>query len=188
MAIKTKAQLKQYFETGKRPTQSQFSDLIDSLVLLSEMPEVPLKTYKVFSALLRIDDVSVDYHNPDYLVRYKLLEPNTIGDLNIYLTRGKIRIESDLSMLGLLPFERRFLTLGNLRADYNFDSIIESDDINDVYIDLIFNMKLDYGDGTSVPVPASGPPLFYNLPIEIRIYNEIINTIEPPIDSLPIDL
>lgn len=30
----TKAQLKQYFETGKIPTQAQFGELIDSLINL----------------------------------------------------------------------------------------------------------------------------------------------------------
>ncbi len=32
MAVKTKAVLKTYFETGDKPTQSQFEDLIDTMV------------------------------------------------------------------------------------------------------------------------------------------------------------
>jgi hypothetical protein len=36
MAIKTKAQLKTYFETGDYPTQAQFADLIDSLLQVND--------------------------------------------------------------------------------------------------------------------------------------------------------
>lgn len=36
MAIKTKAELKAYFETGDVPTQSQFEDLIDSLLSINQ--------------------------------------------------------------------------------------------------------------------------------------------------------
>lgn len=32
MAVKTKAVLKTYFETGDKPTQGQFEDLIDTMI------------------------------------------------------------------------------------------------------------------------------------------------------------
>lgn len=35
MAVKTAAELKAYFETGDKPTQSQFEDLIDTIFSLS---------------------------------------------------------------------------------------------------------------------------------------------------------
>lgn len=35
MAVKTAAQLKVFFETGKKPTQEQFGDLIDTLFATS---------------------------------------------------------------------------------------------------------------------------------------------------------
>lgn len=45
MAIKTATELKAYFETGDKPTQSQFEDLIDTL--FSAVPD-----YKVYRALI----------------------------------------------------------------------------------------------------------------------------------------
>lgn len=35
----TKSQLKQYFETGKIPTQAQFGDLIDSIFNIIDSPD-----------------------------------------------------------------------------------------------------------------------------------------------------
>lgn len=168
MAIKDRAQLKAYFESGKIPTQVVFADLIDSLALTTE---IPVKTYRVFSALLRMDnDTFVIGEDPRYVVRYTLLEPNTIGDLEFSLTlNNRIRIENNMTAAGLLPFERRFLTVGMLRTDFNFDSVFESDEQNNHFIELIFNIK---SDGISMPDPLS-TPLFYNLPIEIRVYDEL---------------
>lgn len=37
MAVKTKAQLKSYFETGDKPTQSEFEDLIDTMLIQTQM-------------------------------------------------------------------------------------------------------------------------------------------------------
>ena len=37
MGVKTKAELKSYFETGDTPTQENFEDLIDSLTTVSQI-------------------------------------------------------------------------------------------------------------------------------------------------------
>lgn len=38
MAVQTKVTLKTYFQTGDKPTQGQFGDLIDSLLHVNEIP------------------------------------------------------------------------------------------------------------------------------------------------------
>lgn len=173
MAIKTRTELKAYFQGGKRPTESQFANLIDSLALRSEISSEPSKPYKVFSAMLRIDNDSIQLGGrPIYVVRYTLLEPNTIGDLEFSLTRDdKIKIENNVTFEGILPFARRVITFGTLRTDFNFDHIFESDDQSDQFIDLIFSIKSD-----GMPLPETMTPLFNNLPIEIRVYDEFTDS------------
>jgi len=168
MAIKNRTELKEYFQGGKRPTEAQFADLIDSLALKSEVvSSESLKPYKVFSALLRIENESLDL-KPKYVLKYSLLEENTIGELNIYLGRRYELIIQDQSGEGKLIFKRRFITIGALKEDFNINSVIETADNSNDYINLVCTIKDD-----GISLPESDVPLFYNLPIEIRIYDEM---------------
>jgi len=161
MAIKTRTELKAYFQRGKRPSESQFFDLIESLALKSEVSADLVKSYRVFSALLTIENVSSNINKPRYELRYKLLEPNTIGELNLYLSNNMVTIECAPGE-GLLITDRRFVTMGLNRMDFNFNSVVESDDYMDDSVFLFFDLKM-----------GETQLLFNNLPIEIRIYNRI---------------
>lgn len=54
MAVRTKAQLKSYFETGDKPTQSEFEDLIDTLLVQEQLGDedvIPTITNSEIDAL-----------------------------------------------------------------------------------------------------------------------------------------
>lgn len=148
MAIKTKAQLKEYFKTGKRPKQSDFEDLIDSLVTITEIPERP---YKVFCGLL-----STGINNSLETI---VLE-NTIGNLDIRFESNTVIYIEDLSGKELLTYDKRVVFLGPIRYDYNFSSILEYDESTPSVVSLIITLK-----------PTATEPSFHLLPIEIRVYN-----------------
>ena len=168
MEINNRDDLKEYFRANKRPTEAQFGDLIDSIALKSEIPQVETKPYKVFSALLRIEDESWEVGNPSYVLKYGILE-DTIGDINVYLSRHYELVIADQSGEGKLNFERRFITIGALRDDFNFDAVIETADNSNDFLKLNCRIKSD-----GISLPEIDVPLFYNLPIEIRVYDEVI--------------
>ncbi|WP_188624759.1 hypothetical protein, partial [Epilithonimonas arachidiradicis] len=162
MEINDRNQLKEYFKTNKRPTESNFGDLIDSVALKSEAAPIENKPYKVFSAMLSVENNSLDPFNPNYIITHTLLEENTIGELNFEFGRGNEIIISDLSGENRLTFERRLIILGTIREDFNFSSITESARISDDSIRLKFTIK---EDDVTLPDPTARPE-FYNLPIE----------------------
>ncbi len=178
MEIKNRNELKEYFKAYTRPTEAQFANLIDSLALKSELISESSKPYKVFSALLRIENVSLN--KPKYVLNYSLLEENTIGELNIYLGKNYELIFEDESGEGKLNFERRFITVGALRDDFNFDTVIEIADNSNDYLKLSCTIKDD-----GISLPEAKVPLFYNLPIEIKIYEEMKIELPFPDGSLP---
>ncbi|PZU82317.1 MAG: hypothetical protein DI529_14650 [Chryseobacterium sp.] len=167
MEINDRNQLKGYFQANKRPKESDFGDLIDSLALKLEIPQIEPKPYKVFSAMLSVENHSLDPLNPTYVINHTLLEANTIGELNIDFGRGNEIMIEDLSGESRLTFERRFITFGLIRDDFNFSDITESERVSDDSIRLKFTMK---GDGISLP-DSTAMPEFYNLAIEIRVYD-----------------
>ncbi|RKE79645.1 hypothetical protein [Epilithonimonas arachidiradicis] len=174
MEINDRNQLKEYFKTNKRPTESNFGDLIDSVALKSEAAPIENKPYKVFSAMLSVENNSLDPFNPNYIITHTLLEENTIGELNFEFGRGNEIIISDLSGENRLTFERRLIILGTIREDFNFSSITESARISDDSIRLKFTIK---EDDVTLPDPTARPE-FYNLPIEIKVFDEFPFLIE----------
>jgi hypothetical protein len=73
--IKTLAELKAYFETGDKPTQTEFENLIDSTY----------RGYKVYTAIVTISD------NTNVVTVLQ----NTIGDINWTFGPGVISITSN---------------------------------------------------------------------------------------------
>ncbi len=83
MAKKTIAALKEYFKAGKRPTESQFGDLIDSYVHVDESSEY--STIVEFPANFQVGDY----------VEFLNFAPSSVGaggfyEISLAYTRGNI--------------------------------------------------------------------------------------------------
>ena len=184
MSVKNRTQLKEYFETGKRPTQSQFSDLIDSMTLVTESSP---KLYKSASVLLSCDDSGINY---------TLLE-NTLGNVSFSVLLNTIRITSEENIFDL---EKTFVIIGALNEECDFDKVTLSLSGSTSNKLVLYCESIEYttidetGDGmdtadpdggthTANPIgggviinPATGMNAqttaisFSKLPIEIRIY------------------
>lgn len=58
MSTQTKTILKSYFETGDKPTQSQFADLIDSMALVTDLPNgIPVNEPIPVDASITVSDI-----------------------------------------------------------------------------------------------------------------------------------
>ncbi|EJL75363.1 hypothetical protein [Chryseobacterium populi] len=90
MAKKTITELKDYFEAGKRPTESQFDDLIDSYVHLDDNEFVNLKSSEYETKL----EFPADYQIGDYVefLGFGSIAANASGfyEISIAYTRGNI--------------------------------------------------------------------------------------------------
>lgn len=172
MAIKNRTQLKQYFETGKRPTQSQFADLIDSMALVPELPIISARPYKVFSGLL-----SCDGSNPMVAPIITLTElENEIGEISgISIRSNQISISFDDFQF---DFEKTVINIGALNETCGFDKVIfllnKSSESQLVFECISIKPDRTTPDDTIPEIPGSldlSAISFEILPIEIRIYN-----------------
>lgn len=73
MAIRTRTQLKSYFETGDRPTEEQFSDFIDSVLLPNDTDDIDelkniLKGETIYPLLAEFTEESLTYDTDEYLM------------------------------------------------------------------------------------------------------------------------
>lgn len=171
MAIKTKAQLKQYFETGKRPTQSQFGDLIDSTVHSSDITK---PSFKVLSLLIsQYEDLG------GFLTFDHVILENTIGRFRLTVQNERITFSFSEVELNL---NQIFVTSGLLNSSCQFDKVVLSlDDSSgkELVLDCIIAQspsKDEIGEilDPSIPgFPLPSPYAFNFLPLEIKIYNSI---------------
>lgn len=169
MAIKNRTQLKQYFQTGKRPTQPQFADLIDSFALVTEIPEI---SYSKASILLSCNGLG----GGRPIIEVTELE-NTIGSMRISVRDSQISITSGDFQFDL---NKTFISIGALNDTCDFDKVVFSLRVSSEN-ELIFNcvtIETDIraeepefphfpGGGIAVTEAIS----FELLPIEIRVYN-----------------
>lgn len=169
MAKKNRTELKAYFETGKRPTQSDFGNLIDSLVLIEETPK---KNYKLFTCLF---SSLIGRGNIPYTTTTVLENSLEEEELNISIVANRISIESGRNAFNL---DRIFVLVGLLNEECGFDivrlSLEESTDRELIMYceSIIRDEPIDPNDPVINPpqIPLF-PITFSNLPIEIRVYN-----------------
>lgn len=136
MAQRSKSVLKTYFETGKRPTQSQFEDLIDSLA--AERP------FKVYVALL--NQISTNHPTANVLENntgedffwsrensgvYKVLLPSNISPNNIFISlNNQFRSNSNLGA------STRIESLPN--GNYLYIRVVSDDELLNTSIEIRF--------------------------------------------------
>lgn len=168
MPIKNRNQLKQYFETGKRPTQSQFGDLIDSCALVNEIPK--LSNTKT-SILLSCDGSA----GGRPVIEITQLE-NNLGSMSISVRGSQISITFGDFQFNL---NKIFISIGALNDTCAFDKVVfslrESTENT-----LLFNcMTIETDTRAEEPEipPFPGEVIlepeaisFELLPIEIRVY------------------
>lgn len=186
-------QLKKYFETGKRPTQSNFAKLIDSLALVSEIPQKEEKPYLGVSLLLNCNGLGPN--KP--IITHTLLE-NTLTNLNFHIIDNCISITSSDTFFEF-NLERIFINIGALNDTCGFDKVIFS--LNEststalvLYCESIETNTKDPGDLEGGPIIIIDPGMelpnaaisFQQLPIEIRVYNEIIEEELPILSNPPV--
>lgn len=178
--------LKSYFQTGKRPTQSNFANLIDSLALVSEIPQKEEKPYLGVSLLLNCNGLGPNMP----IITHTLLE-NTLTNLHFNILDNCISISSSDTIFEF-NLKRIFINIGALNDTCGFDKVIFS--LNEststalvLYCESIETNTKDPGDLEGGPIiidPGMELPnaaiSFQQLPIEIRVYNEIVE------DGLPI--
>lgn len=190
MEINNRPQLKQYFESGKRPTQSNFGDLIDSIVLKSEIPPIETKSYKLVSFLLRCNGRRPGKPK----IGFSILE-NSLTDLSIGIELNRISIRStDINYE--FNLDKIFINIGTLNDTCGFDKVTFS--LNEsTSTELVLYCEIT-NTSSEEPVPPGipgssilGDPIiidpgaelpetisFQQLAIEIRIYDELLNLIE----------
>ena len=184
--------LKSYFQTGKRPTQSNFANLIDSLALVSEIPQREEKPYLSISLLLNCDGSGLG--RP--IITHTLLE-NTLTNLQFHIQDNRISITSTDTIYEF-NLDRIFINIGILNDTCGFDKVVFS--LNEststelvLYCEAIETNTKDPGDLEGGPIvvdPGMELPnaaiSFQQLPIEIRVYNEIIEEELPILSNPPV--
>lgn len=184
--------LKSYFQTGKRPTQSNFANLIDSLALVSEIPQREEKPYLSISLLLNCDSSGLG--RP--IITHTLLE-NTLTNLQFHIQDNRISITSTDTIYEF-NLDRIFINIGILNDTCGFDKVVFS--LNEststelvLYCEAIETNTKDPGDLEGGPIivdPGMELPnaaiSFQQLPIEIRVYNEIIEEELPILSNPPV--
>lgn len=169
MAIKNRTQLKQYFQTGKRPTQPQFADLIDSFALVTEIPQ---SSYNKASILLSCNGLG----GGRPIIETTELE-NTIGSMRITVRDSQISI-----LFGDFQFDlnKTFISIGALNDTCDFDKVVFSLS-ESTENELIFNcitiesdIRVEEPEFPHLPgggIIAAEAISFELLPIEIRVYS-----------------
>lgn len=178
--------LKSYFQTGKRPTQSNFANLIDSLALVSEIPQKEEKPYLGVSLLLNCNGLGPNMP----IITHTLLE-NTLTNLHFNILDNCISITSSDTIFEF-NLKRIFINIGALNDTCGFDKVIFS--LNESTSTALVLYCESIETNTKDPRDLEGGPIiidpgmelpnaaisFQQLPIEIRVYNEIVE------DGLPI--
>jgi hypothetical protein len=99
MAIINRATLKTYFETGDTPTQSQFADLIDSLLAI-EIADTGLTAISALGGTSKIVVIDAGDHNMyyttvadilSYLNAHDTTDNLAEGSTNLYFTDARVR-------------------------------------------------------------------------------------------------
>ena len=137
MTQRSRTALKAFFETGDKPTQQQFADLIDSV--LNYTDDAPIGVFKIGSATVNLDSASeteiplIDgtFVVSNVVIHSPIGTPDTASGLSIYPPAGAQGARvcysiNNIELLTLLDQPTRQLSFSVLDKSENIDVVTGS--------------------------------------------------------------